>query len=136
MSKDRQREIRHRRDARRIPALVLGRVGSQANYTHLLDLDTCAAASRVDSHLKQRFPAIILHRTESGVDYRFVLGRAFRVKDQTYVVSALGKANDVEIVRAATRINGEQVMHVFPASIVVDHLLYDEEIVVCPVAYA
>ena len=70
------------------------------------------------------------------MDYRFVLGRAFKVEDQTYVASALGKANGVEIVRAATRINGEQAMHVFPASIVVDHLLYDEEIVVCPVAYA
>ena len=70
------------------------------------------------------------------MDYRFVLGRAFKVQDQTYVASALGKANGVEIVRAATRINGEQIMQVFPATIVVDHLLYDEEIVLCPVAFA
>ena len=70
------------------------------------------------------------------MDYRFILGRAFKVLDQTYVASALGKANGVEIVRAATRINGEQVMQVFPATIVVDHLLYDEEIVLCPVAFA
>jgi len=34
------------------------------------------------------------------VDYRFLLGRAFKLQDQTYVASALGRANDVEIVRA------------------------------------
>ncbi len=70
------------------------------------------------------------------MDYRFVLGRAFKVKDQTYVASALGKSDGVEIVRAATRINGEQVMQVFPASIVVEHLLYDEIIELAPVAFA
>ncbi len=70
------------------------------------------------------------------MDYRFVLGRAFKVKDQTYVASALGKSNGVEIVRAATRIDGEQVMQVFPATIVVEHLLYDEEIELCPVSFA
>jgi hypothetical protein len=70
------------------------------------------------------------------VDYRFVLGRAFVLEDQTYVASALGKANDVEIVRAATHVNGEQVMRIFPARMVVDHLLYDEEIELRPVAFA
>jgi len=70
------------------------------------------------------------------VDYRFLLGRAFKLQDQTYVASALGKANDVEIVRATTRVDGEQVMHIFPASMVLDHLLYDEEIELCPVAFA
>jgi hypothetical protein len=78
----------------------------------------------------------IFQRTESGVDYRFLLGRAFRLQDQTYVASALGKANDIEIVRATTRVNGEQVMRIFPASMVLDHLLYDEEIELCPVAFA
>jgi hypothetical protein len=68
------------------------------------------------------------------VDYRFVLGRAFVLEDQTYVASALGKANDVDIVRAATNINGEQVMRIFPARVVVDHLLYDEEIELRPLA--
>ena len=70
------------------------------------------------------------------MDYRFVLGRAFKVDNQTYVASALGKSNGVEIVRAATRVNGEQVMQVFPATTVVEHLLYDEEIVLCPVSFA
>jgi hypothetical protein len=70
------------------------------------------------------------------VDYRFVLGRAFRLEDQTYVASALGNANGVEIVRAATHFNGEQVMRIFPARTVVDHLLCDEEIELCPVAFA
>ena len=70
------------------------------------------------------------------MDYRFVLGRAFVMEDQTYVASALGKANDVEIVRAATHVNGEQVMRIFPAHMVVDHLLYDEEIELRPVAFA
>ena len=70
------------------------------------------------------------------MDYRFLLGRAFKVEERTYVASALGKANDVEIVRAATRIDGEQVMRIFPASMVVDHLLYDEEIELAPVAFA
>ena len=68
------------------------------------------------------------------MDYRFVLGRAFVLEDQTYVASALGKANDVDVVRAATMINGEQVMRSFPARVVVDHLLYDEEIELRPLA--
>ncbi|MCX7065777.1 MAG: hypothetical protein NT024_14705 [Proteobacteria bacterium] len=70
------------------------------------------------------------------MDYRFVLGRAFKLQSHTYVASALGKANGVAIVRAVTRVNGEQVMRVFPASMVVDHLVYDEEIELCPVAFA
>jgi len=70
------------------------------------------------------------------VDYRFLLGRAFRLQDQTYIASALGTANGVEIVRAATHVNDEQVMRIFPASMVVDHLVYDEEIELRPVAFA
>jgi hypothetical protein len=70
------------------------------------------------------------------VDYRFLLGRAFRLQDQTYIASALGNANGVEIVRAATRVDGEQVMRIFPASMVLDHLVCDEEIELCPVAFA
>jgi len=70
------------------------------------------------------------------VDYRFLLGRAFRLQDQTYVVSALGTANEVEIVRAAAQIDGEQVMRIVPASMVLDHLVYDEEIELRPVAFA
>jgi hypothetical protein len=69
------------------------------------------------------------------VDYRFLLGRAFKLQDQTYVASALGNSNGVEIVRAATRVDGQQVMRIFPASMVVDHLLYDEEIELCPVSF-
>ena len=70
------------------------------------------------------------------MDYRFVLGRAFKLHNQTYVASALGTADGVPIVRAATRVDGEQVMQVFPASMVVDHLLCDEEIELCPVSFA
>ena len=70
------------------------------------------------------------------MDYRFVLGRAFKVKDQTYVASALGKSDGIEVVRAATRVNGEQVMQIFPAATVVEHLLYDEVIELSPVAFA
>ena len=70
------------------------------------------------------------------MDYRFLLGRAFRLQDQTYVVSALGTANEVEIVRAAAQIDGEQVMRIVPASMVLDHLVYDEEIELRPVAFA
>jgi len=70
------------------------------------------------------------------VDYRFLLGRAFRLQDQTYIASALGTANEVVIVRAATRVEGEQVMRIFPASMVLDHLVYDEEIELRPVAFA
>jgi hypothetical protein len=76
------------------------------------------------------------HRTEFGVDYRFLLGRAFSIDERTYVASALGRADGVDIVRAATQINGEQVMRVFPANSVLEHLLYDEEIVLRPVAFA
>ena len=70
------------------------------------------------------------------MDYRFLLGRAFRLQDQTYIASALGTANEVVIVRAATRVDGEQVMRIFPASMVLDHLVYDEEIELRPVAFA
>jgi hypothetical protein len=70
------------------------------------------------------------------VDYRFILGRAFQMEAQTYIASALGQADGVEIVRATAQIDGEQVMRVFPASSVVQHLLYDEEIVLSPVAFA
>ena len=70
------------------------------------------------------------------MDYRFVLGRAFVVEEKTYVASALGKTNNVDIVRAATHVNGEVVMRNFPARLVVDHLVYDEEIVLRPVAFA
>jgi hypothetical protein len=56
--------------------------------------------------------------------------------DRTYVVSALGKSEDIEIVRAATRVDGEQAMHVFPAATVVGHLLCDEEIELAPVLFA
>ncbi|HET6471275.1 MAG TPA: hypothetical protein VFG38_05500 [Pseudomonadales bacterium] len=70
------------------------------------------------------------------MDYRFLLGRAFRLQDQTYIASALGTANEVVIVRAATRVEGEQVMRIFPASMVLDHLVYDEEIELRPVAFA
>jgi hypothetical protein len=70
------------------------------------------------------------------VDYRFLLGRAFRLQDQTYVVSALGKADGVDIVRAATRVDGQQTMRVYPAAMVVDNLLCDEEIELAPVSFA
>ncbi len=70
------------------------------------------------------------------MDYRFLLGRAFKLQDQLYVASALGKGDSGEIVRATTRIHGQQVMRIFPAGMVVDHLLYDEEIELVPVSFA
>ncbi len=70
------------------------------------------------------------------MDYRFLLGRAFKLQDQVYIASALGKGNDIEIVRATARIDGQQVMRIFPASMVVNHLLYDEEIELAPVSFA
>ena len=73
---------------------------------------------------------------EPSVDYRFVLGRAFVVQDQTYIASALGKANGVDVVRAATRLNGEQISRIFPAATVVDNLLYAEEIELAPLRFA
>ena len=65
-------------------------------------------------------------------------GTVFQRRDyhRTYIVSALGQADGVEIVRATTQIDGEEVMRVFPASEVVDNLVYDEEIVLRPVAFA
>lgn len=70
------------------------------------------------------------------MDYRFLLGRAFKLQNQTYVASALGTANGVEIVRASSHVNGEQEMRIFPASTVLEHLVYDEEIELRPVAFA
>ena len=70
------------------------------------------------------------------MDYRFLLGRTFKLQSQTYVASALGTANGVEIVRASSHVGGEQVMRIFPARMVLDHLVYDEEIELRPVAFA
>ena len=70
------------------------------------------------------------------MDYRFLLGRAFKLQNQTYVASALGTANGVDIVRASSHVDGEQVMRIFPARMVLDHLVYDEEIELRPVAFA
>lgn len=64
---------------------------------------------------------------ESGVDYQFLLGKAFRLQDQVYVASALSRTGGVDIVRASTRVRGEDVMRTFPAHMVVEHLLCDEE---------
>lgn len=69
------------------------------------------------------------------MDYQFLLGRAFRMRGQVYLASALGKANGQEIVRAVTRIDGEAVMRSFPARLVVDHLVVDEEIELGDVAF-
>ena len=62
------------------------------------------------------------------MDYQFLLGRAFNIDDQTYVVSALSQADGQTIVRAGARIEGEQVMRVFPATLACRNLLCDEEI--------
>jgi hypothetical protein len=70
------------------------------------------------------------------VDYRFVLGRAFRLEEQTFVASALSVSEGEDIVRASSTVNGEQVMRVFPARTVLDHLVYDEEIELAPVRFA
>jgi hypothetical protein len=67
-------------------------------------------------------------KKERGVDYRFLLGKAFRLQDQVYIASAVSSSGDVDIVRASTRVRGEDVMRTFPAHIVVDHLVCDEEI--------
>lgn len=64
----------------------------------------------------------------TGVDYRFLLGKAFRLQGQVYIASALSRSGDVEIVRASTRFKGEDVMRAFPAHLVVDHLVCDEDI--------
>ena len=70
------------------------------------------------------------------MDYRFVLGRAFRLEEQTFVASALSISEGVDIVRASSTVNGEQVMRTFPARTVLDHLVYDEEIELAPVRFA
>ena len=70
------------------------------------------------------------------MDYQFLLGRAFSIEDQTYVVSALSQADGQAIVRAGARIEGEQVMRVFPADTAFRHLLFDEEIELKSVLFA
>ena len=64
----------------------------------------------------------------TGVEYQFLLGKAFRLQDQLYIASALSRSDGVDMVRASTRVKGEDVMRVFPAHVVVEHLVYDEEI--------
>ena len=69
------------------------------------------------------------------MDYQFLLGRAFNIDDQTYVVSALSQVDGQAIVRAGARIEGEQVMRAFPATVAARHLLCDEEIVLGVVSF-
>jgi hypothetical protein len=64
----------------------------------------------------------------TGVEYQYLLGKAFRLQDQLYIASALSRSDGVDMVRASTRVKGEDVMRVFPARVVVEHLVYDEEI--------
>ena len=70
------------------------------------------------------------------MDYQFLLGRVFSIEDQTYVVSALSQAEGEPVVRAGARIEGEEVMRVFPAAIVFRNLLCDEEIELKSVSFA
>jgi len=69
------------------------------------------------------------------VDYQFLLGKAFRLQNQVYVASALGKSEGAEVVRAVTRVNGEAVMRTFLAAKVLRHLVVDEEIEIADVAF-
>jgi hypothetical protein len=62
------------------------------------------------------------------VDYQFLLGKVFRLQDQVYTASALSRSEGIDMVRATTQVKGEDVMRCFPAHLVVDHLVYDEEI--------
>ena len=63
-----------------------------------------------------------------GVEYKFLLGKEFRLQDQLYVASALSCSDGVDMVRASTQVGGEDVMRCFPAHLVVDHLVCEEEI--------
>jgi hypothetical protein len=74
--------------------------------------------------------------SRSEVNYQFLLGRTFSADEQTYLVSALGAADGQPIVRASARIDGEQVMRVFPADYVMRHLVIDEEIILREVSFA
>ncbi len=68
-------------------------------------------------------------RTDApDVDYQFLLGKAFRLQGQVYIASALSRSDGTDVVRASTQVKGEDVMRCFPAHLVVDHLVYDEEI--------
>ncbi len=69
------------------------------------------------------------------MDYQFLLGRMFRLQNQDYVADALGKADGIAIVRASASIDGEEVMRSFPAHLVIEHLLCDEEIELSGVAF-
>lgn len=64
----------------------------------------------------------------TDVDYQFLLGKAFRLQGQLYVASALSRSDGVDMVRASTQVKGEDVMRCFPAHLVVEHLVCDEEI--------
>jgi hypothetical protein len=70
------------------------------------------------------------------VDYRFLLGRDFRVQARTFTVSALCKMNGIDVVRATPCDSEEPMMHLFPAHKVVDYLVYDEEIELKIVSFA
>ena len=70
-----------------------------------------------------------MFRDEVAVaDYQFLLGKIFRLQNQLYIASALSRSDGVDIVRATTQVQGEDVMRCFPAHLVVEHLVYDEEI--------
>jgi hypothetical protein len=72
----------------------------------------------------------------AGVDYQFLLGRSFRLQNHVYVASALGKTDGTTIVRASTQIDGEEAMRIFPAQLVLEHLICDEEIELREVTFA
>ena len=64
----------------------------------------------------------------TGVEYHFLLGKAFRLQGELYIASALCRSDGVDMIRASARVKGEDIMRVFPAHLVVEHLVYDEEI--------
>ena len=70
------------------------------------------------------------------MDYRFLLGRDFRVNRQTFTVSALCRVNGIDVVRALPRGTAAPVLRLFPAHKVVDVLVCDEEIELREVSFA
>ncbi len=70
------------------------------------------------------------------MDYRFLLGRDFRLQARTFTVSAISKVNGIDVVRAMALDTEEPMMRLFPASKVLDYLVCEEEIELKDVSFA
>jgi len=70
------------------------------------------------------------------VDYRFLLGRDFRLQARTFTVSALCKVNGIDVVRAMALDTEEPMLRLFPARKVLDYLVCEEEIELKDVSFA